>query len=64
MKFLKYLLIPKQKYLRVLIDQKFKRINGNKDINVNIRIISSTSKDLKNEVDLEILEKIYITDLM
>ena len=33
--------------LRVLIDQKFKRINGSKDINVNIRLISSTSKNLK-----------------
>jgi two-component system nitrogen regulation response regulator NtrX len=33
--------------LRILIDQKFKRINGVKDINVNIRIISSTSKNLK-----------------
>ena len=33
--------------LRVLIDQKFKRINGTKDIHVDIRIISSTSKDLK-----------------
>ena len=32
--------------LRVLIDQKFKRVNGSKDINVNIRLISSTSKDL------------------
>ncbi len=32
--------------LRVLIDQKFKRLNGSKDINVNIRLISSTSKDL------------------
>ncbi len=32
--------------LRVLIDQKFKRLNGVKDINVNIRLISSTSKDL------------------
>ena len=32
--------------LRVLIDQKFKRINGSKDINVNIRLISSTSKNL------------------
>ena len=32
--------------LRVLIDQKFKRINGTKDINVNIRLISSSSKDL------------------
>ena len=49
MKFLKYL-DTQAKILRVLIDQKFKRINGTKDINVNIRIISSTSKDLKNEV--------------
>ena len=36
--------------LRVLIDQKFKRINGSKDINVNIRIISSSSKNLNNLV--------------
>ncbi len=34
--------------LRVLIDQKFKRINGKKEISVNIRIISSTSKNLSN----------------
>ena len=40
------------KILRALIDQKFKRLNGNEDIHVNIRIISSTSKDLKNEVML------------
>tara|TARA_Y100001970_G_C14251093_1_gene871944 strand:- start:3464 stop:4831 length:1368 start_codon:yes stop_codon:yes gene_type:complete len=32
--------------LRVLIDQKFKRINGKKDLDVNIRIIASTSKNL------------------
>ena len=38
------------KILRVLIDQKFKRTNGTKDIFVNTRNISSTSKDLKNEV--------------
>ena len=36
--------------LRVLIDQKFKRVNGSKDINVNIRLISSTSKNLKKLV--------------
>ncbi len=36
--------------LRVLIDQKFKRVNGSKDINVNIRLISSTSKDLNDLV--------------
>ena len=37
--------------LRVLIDQKFKRLNGSKNINVNIRLISSTSKNLDNLVN-------------
>jgi two-component system, NtrC family, nitrogen regulation response regulator NtrX len=36
--------------LRVLIDQKFKRRNGSKDISVNIRLISSTSKNLNELV--------------
>ena len=36
--------------LRVLIDQKFKRLNGSKNINVNIRLISSSSKDLSEQV--------------
>ncbi len=36
--------------LRVLIDQKFKRLNGSKDISVNIRLISSTSKNLEQLV--------------
>ena len=38
------------KILRVLIDQKFKRINGDHDINVDVRIICSCSKDIKNEI--------------
>ncbi len=38
--------------LRVLIDQKFKRLNGSRDINVNIRLISSTSKNLKDLVEM------------
>ena len=38
--------------LRVLIDQKFKRLNGSKDIHVNIRLISSTSKDLQDLVKM------------
>ena len=38
------------KILRVLIDQKFKRINGNHDINVNVRIICSSTKNIKNEI--------------
>ena len=40
------------KILRVLIDQKFKRINGNTDINVDVRLICSSSENLKNEIDL------------
>ncbi len=40
------------KILRVLIDQKFKRINGNTDINVDVRLICSSSKNVKNEIDL------------
>ena len=36
--------------LRVLIDQKFKRVNGSSYINVNIRIISSSSKNLSTLV--------------
>ena len=36
--------------LRVLIDQKFKRLNGSKDVNVNIRLISSTAKNLSELV--------------
>ncbi len=38
--------------LRVLIDQKFKRVNGSKYINVNIRLISSTSKNLKELIEI------------
>ena len=38
------------KILRVLIDQKFKRINSVHDINVDVRIICSSSKDIKKEI--------------
>ena len=39
------------KILRVLIDQKFRRVNGFKEINVNVRIISTSSKNIREEVD-------------
>ncbi|MDC0059850.1 sigma-54 dependent transcriptional regulator [Pelagibacteraceae bacterium] len=39
------------KILRVLIDQKFRRVNGSKEINVNVRIISTSSKVIREEVD-------------
>jgi len=38
------------KILRVLTDQKFKRLNGNSDIYVNVRLICSSNKDLKEEI--------------
>jgi|TARA_B100001079_G_scaffold254496_1_gene249293 two-component system nitrogen regulation response regulator NtrX len=40
------------KILRVLIDQKFKRINGKHDVNVDVRIICSTNKDLSYEIQI------------
>jgi len=40
------------KILRVLTDQKFKRINGNHDIKVDVRIICSTSKNIHEEIKL------------
>ena len=40
------------KILRIIIDQKFKRINGTHDINVDVRIICSASKDIKNEIKI------------
>ena len=40
------------KILRVLTDQKFKRINGDHDIKVNVRIMCSSSKNIKQEISL------------
>ena len=40
------------KILRVLTDQKFKRVNGSSDVTVDVRLICSSSKDLKNEIEI------------
>ena len=40
------------KILRVLTDQKFKRMNGDHDIKVNVRIMCSSSKNIKAEISL------------
>ena len=40
------------KILRVITDQKFKRINGSNDVYVDVRLICSSSKDLKKEIEL------------
>jgi len=39
------------KILRVLTDQKFKRLNGNHDINVDVRIICTSSKNISKEIE-------------
>jgi len=39
------------KFLRVLQEQEFQRVGGNKDIKVDVRIIAATNKDLKEEVE-------------
>ena len=38
------------KILRVVIDQKFKRINSNHDIKVDVRIICASSKNVNTEI--------------
>ena len=38
------------KILRVIIDQRFKRLNGNHDIKVDVRIICCNSKDIIKEI--------------
>ena len=50
------------KILRVITDQRFKRLNDTTDIKVNFRLIASSSINLKKEVSEEILEKIYFID--
>ncbi len=40
------------KILRVLIDKVFRRLNGKSSIEVDLRIISSTSKKLENEISI------------
>ena len=36
--------------LRVLVEQRFRRVGGDQDVQVDVRVISSTSKDLRDEI--------------
>ena len=43
--------VTQSKILRVLVDQRFKRLNGKSDVNVDVRVISSSSRDLQAEIE-------------
>jgi two-component system nitrogen regulation response regulator NtrX len=36
--------------LRVLVEQRFRRVGGDNDVQVDVRVVSSTSKDLREEI--------------
>jgi transcriptional regulator with GAF, ATPase, and Fis domain len=44
-------LTTQAKILRVLQDQTFNRLGGNKDISVDVRVIAATNKDLMEEIE-------------
>src|SRR6202042_1876849 len=37
--------------LRVLVDQRFRRVGGDTDVQVDVRVISSSSRDLREEIN-------------
>jgi len=37
--------------LRVLVEQRFRRVGGEQDVQVDVRVVTSTSRDLKMEID-------------
>jgi len=45
--------MPKEtqnRILRVLVDQRFRRVGGDSDVQVDVRVVSSTSRDLRSEI--------------
>jgi two-component system nitrogen regulation response regulator NtrX len=36
--------------LRVLVEQRFRRVGGSNDVQVDVRVVSSTSRDLRDEI--------------
>jgi two-component system nitrogen regulation response regulator NtrX len=45
--------MPKEtqsRILRVLVEQRFRRVGGDSDVQVDVRVVSSTSRDLREEI--------------
>src|SRR5215510_4956196 len=43
-------LAAQSRILRVLVDQRFRRRNGRDDVTVDVRVISTTARDLRSEI--------------
>ncbi|MCK9174145.1 MAG: sigma-54 dependent transcriptional regulator [Desulforhopalus sp.] len=43
-------LVTQAKILRILQEQKFERVGGNKTISVNVRVLAATNKNLEQEI--------------
>lgn len=43
-------LVAQSRILRVLVDQRFRRRNGRDDVTVDVRVISTTARDLRSEI--------------
>ena len=41
------------KILRVLVDQRFRRLGGSTDVQVNVRVVSSSSRDLSGDIEAQ-----------
>ncbi len=41
------------KILRILTDQTFERVGGNKRVQVNVRVVSATSRDLRKKIEAQ-----------
>jgi len=54
-------LTAQAKVLRALQEGKITRVGGDKDINVDVRVIAATNKDLLKEVDERISGSIFTT---
>ncbi len=39
------------KILRVLVEQRFRRLGGTTDVQVNVRVVSSSSRDLRGDIE-------------
>lgn len=50
-------LATQNKILRVLTEQRFQRVSGRSDVTVNVRVMSSSTRDLELDIDAELFRK-------